>query len=166
LAPNGKIPLGLTEGFDGFNWTSYMAQVFKYLKESGSTRGDYERRLREMPFVAGMKELLVQLTAAKLGKTSKRKYEMIIISDANSFFIQTFLEFHGLSESFTQLFTNPGSFDESGCLIIQEYHHQDWCDISAINMCKGYILEKYIERRAAEGVLFSRVAYCRDGQND
>lgn len=101
LAPNGKIPLGLTEGFDGFNWTSYMAQVFKYLKESGITRGDYERRLREMPFVAGMKELLVQLTAAKLGKTSKRKYEMIIISDANSFFIQTFLEFHGLSESFT-----------------------------------------------------------------
>lgn len=98
LAPDGKIPKDIRAIFDGVNWTNYMAAVFKYLFANGVTREDYERCLHAMPFVQHVKELLEEL--ASKPSAHGRKYELIVISDANTFFIQTFLEHHSLFKAF------------------------------------------------------------------
>jgi len=67
----------------------------------------------------------------------------------------------------SKVYTNPAKFDGRGCLQIDEYHEQDWCDISAHNLCKGHVLMEYINKRKAEdGISFSRISYVGDGQND
>jgi hypothetical protein len=44
--------------------------------------------------------------------------------------------------------------DENGCLKIDYYHTQDWCDLSTVNLCKGHILQGYIQKRKQEGNQF------------
>ena len=51
-------------------------------------------------------------------------------------------------------------------LSIEPFTWQDHCKLSQANMCKGDILDKYIQRRSEEGVEFAVVAYAGDGAND
>merc|ERR1712126_249272 len=116
-----------------------MNHVFEYLYDNGVTKSDYKNCLKKAKITKNCFELLYGLP--------KDKTEKIIISDANSFFIEEILSHFGLSESFDAILTNPASFSPYGRLVVQPYHHQTWCDKSAKNMCKGYILEDYVTRR-------------------
>ena len=64
---------------------------------------------------------------------------------------------------FSKMYTNPSSFDNSGCLQLSPYHRQDWCTISPANMCKGHILDEHCQQSAVE---YDVVAFVGDGEND
>jgi pyridoxal phosphate phosphatase PHOSPHO2 len=63
-----------------------------------------------------------------------------VVSDANTFFIETILKHFGIRECFSEINTNPGYVDEEGRLKILPYHdlnkppHQ--CNLCPPNMCK------------------------------
>ena len=77
--------------------------------------------------------------------------------------IDHILETAGLRSVFSKVYTNPASFDSSGCLRLSPYHRQDWCKLSQPNMCKGHILD---EHRRKSGVAYDVVAFVGDGEND
>lgn len=138
-----------------------MREVFKYLhREHKVTKEDYIQCLETIPLVKGMGELLQNLH--KSGR-----FDVIIVSDANTFFIETVLNRHGLGNCVKKIYSNSAFFDEHGCLQIHEYHWQEFCDISAKNMCKGHILKQYLKQTYQnEGIRYSRINYAGDGQND
>lgn len=49
---------------------------------------------------------------------------------------------------------------------MKPYHEQHFCKISAVNLCKGYVLQQYIAKRATENVKFKKILYAGDGYND
>lgn len=114
--------------------------------------------MEEIPITPGMKELFQYC--------KEKDHEIIIISDSNSVFIEMILKKSGMADMINHVFTNPAHFDDSGCLRIVYYQKQDWCDLSTVNMCKGYILQEYITKRKKDGVDFGRVYYIGDGTND
>lgn len=66
-----------------------------------------------------------------------------------------------------RVFTNPAKFNSRERLEIQPYHTQKDCRLSSINLCKGMILESYINERFIKShVRYDRVMYCGDGKND
>ena len=73
------------------------------------------------------------------------------------------LETTGLQSVFSKVYTNPSSFDNSGCLHLSPYHRQDWCTLSPANMCKGHILNEHCQKSA---VKYDVVAFVGDGEND
>ncbi|KAF7495594.1 putative phosphatase phospho2 [Sarcoptes scabiei] len=163
LAPNQQIPKQFWQpDIHENDWTDYMQQVFIYLHHNGCTEKDYQKCLIKMPFVSGIKDLLFKLSK----DCDRKRFESIIISDANSFFIKHFLVNHNLLNSFKEIFTNPAHFDDSGCLRIKQFHRQNWCQLSAKNLCKGHILKEYIAKRSKEQVHFDRISYVGDGSND
>ena len=85
--------------------------------------------LAALPFVEGFPALLRWL--------AENDFEVIVISDANTYFINHVLETHDLEKCVTKVFSNPAYFDETGLLRIEWYHSQDYCDLSNKNMCKG-----------------------------
>ncbi|KAG7163230.1 probable phosphatase phospho2 [Homarus americanus] len=158
LAPGHKIPEDLKVLYRKDGWTQYMGEVFKFLHRNGITEENMRSCLNEIHLTDGMKELLTGLP--------RDLTEFIIISDANSVFIDHILKHCELRDMFSELFTNPAQFDENGCLSIQMYHHQDWCTLSTKNLCKGDILANYIKLRESENITFSTIAYVGDGTND
>ncbi|KAJ6225233.1 hypothetical protein RDWZM_003778 [Blomia tropicalis] len=163
LAPGGVIPEQLWKSFKNDNdWTAYMQQVFAYLHSVGIREDAYKKCLATMPFVEWLPKLLANL---ENGTTNKR-FEVVIISDANSFFIGYALEHHKLNHIFMKVFTNPAHFDANGCLQIERFHEQNWCKLSSRNLCKGHIMKDFIAKRLAAGVHYDRINYAGDGSND
>ncbi|KAK0084118.1 hypothetical protein PV325_007608 [Microctonus aethiopoides] len=140
------------------SWTIYMRKIFELLHSCGINREAIENNINSTPATSGFEELLKNLHS--------HNCEIIIISDANSIFIEGWLNHHKLNHTVTKIFTNPSWFDDKGLLNIKEYHYQDWCQLSEQNLCKGYVLENYIKERAAEGVHFDKIGYAGDGRND
>ena len=72
--------------------------------------------------------------------------------------------------SYRKVFTNPARFDENGRLCIEYYHEQNECQLSAKNLCKGHVLEDYIQQRINENNndnhYYNRLHYVGDGSND
>ena len=100
---------------------------------------------------------LLQEAKVKMGAT------IIIISDSNSDFICHILKTLGLDDLVEKVFTNPASWSEAGLLEIKPYHHQETCDLSTANLCKGQILEDYVKESEKQ---FSFLCYVGDGRND
>ena len=64
---------------------------------------------------------------------------------------------------FSKVYTNPSTFDNSGCLQLSPYHRQDWCSMSPANMCKGQILDEHCRTSSLK---YDVVAFVGDGEND
>lgn len=135
-----------------------MAEIFRYLHTHNTTPDQILECMTEISFSPGMVDLLKSLDPTKA--------EAIIISDANSVFINHILRHHGLHDRIHRVFTNPANFNDNGRLEIEMYHVQESCSLSTINLCKGQILENYIEERTKDNIVFTHVAFIGDGQND
>uniref|UniRef100_A0A803M647 WPP domain-containing protein n=1 Tax=Chenopodium quinoa TaxID=63459 RepID=A0A803M647_CHEQI len=75
--------------------------------------------------------------------------ELRIVSDANTFFIETILDHLGLSDYFSEINTNPGYVDEEGRLRILPHHDftkspHGCCNPCPPNMCKGLVIKRLL----------------------
>jgi pyridoxal phosphate phosphatase PHOSPHO2 len=158
LAPNGKIPPEIKQLYSDQGWTHFMGEIFRYLHQTNVKHQQILDCMTEIKFSPGIVDLLT--------KVDRTKAESIIISDANSMFIEHILKVNKLEDKFDRVFTNPAKFNDDGRLEIEMYHVQDTCSLSTINLCKGQILQDYIKERSNNNVHFTHVAFIGDGQND
>ncbi|KAI4460247.1 phosphatase orphan 1 2 [Holotrichia oblita] len=157
LSPD-KIPPSLKQLHRKDGWTSYMQGVFQLLYEHGFRKNDIQTAIDNIKPVYGMTELI---TSLKL----ELNYDIIIISDSNTYFIDTWLNKYNLTKNIDKVFTNPANF-VNDILNIQMYHLQTECKMSTKNLCKGRIMEEYIDAQKKDGVTYERVIYIGDGMND
>nr|XP_018902478.1 PREDICTED: pyridoxal phosphate phosphatase PHOSPHO2-like [Bemisia tabaci] len=158
LVHDSKIPDSTREISKKHGWTAYMREIFKILRRNDVTPKKIVESVQKIPPVSGMVELFKFLKC--------NNCDVIIISDSNSVFISDWLKHYGLSDHVSAVFTNPAYFDESNLLHIEMYHEQHSCKLSAINLCKGAILEQYISDQSDKGVSFDVIAFVGDGKND
>ena len=158
LAPQGEIPTHIKALYSKHGWTHYMSAIFTYLHENGTVPDDMLRCMREIEFINGMKGLFHFL--------SDNNFDIIIISDSNSVFIDCILTSAGVAPLVQRVYTNPAKFDEKGQLHLECYHLQDWCNLSTVNLCKGHILKTHVEQQGKIGVEYDVVCYVGDGSND
>ncbi|XP_012536185.1 pyridoxal phosphate phosphatase PHOSPHO2 [Monomorium pharaonis] len=138
-------------------WIAYMSRIFELLRENSVNAGQIEDAIVGIPAVAGIEKLLVSLHA--------NGHETIVISDSNSVFIDCWFRSRRLESVVSRVFTNPARYND-GRLIIDAYHTQHTCQISAVNLCKGQILMDHIQEKHKEGRSYERIVYIGDGRND
>ncbi|KAJ1330388.1 hypothetical protein BSLG_009522 [Batrachochytrium salamandrivorans] len=136
--------------------------VFQHLAPDLLTKykGVQEQALREalrgIAFSPAMKEALELATL--------HGSEIVIISDANTVYIDTITKAKGIDGYISEVITNTGHFDSNGRLRVQRWTtlppHE--CNRCAANLCKGKEILKLIQNRGP----FDRVVYLGDGQND
>uniref|UniRef100_A0A0A9WZ77 Pyridoxal phosphate phosphatase PHOSPHO2 n=2 Tax=Lygus hesperus TaxID=30085 RepID=A0A0A9WZ77_LYGHE len=146
-----------TRSHSSSGWTSYMQEIFTMLAAQGTTEHQIRKAVVDLQEVNGFSNLMEYLQNINA--------EVIIISDSNEYFIHHWLVGKGFVDKVKKVFSNPAKFVK-GELKIEKYHVQDWCQNSTENLCKGYILENYINDRKCEGIVFDQVLYVGDGQND
>lgn len=157
LCPSGNVPDDIKVKFRETGWTHYMSAIFEHLHSHGVQEQDMKTSICELPLTDGMEELLRFL--------ENELFEVIIISDSNSIFIDYAIEKYDLASVVDKVYTNPAKYDDTGRLTIEFYHTQDWCKLSTENLCKGHILEEHVNNKE-RGVEFSHILYVGDGSND
>ncbi|KAL5579418.1 hypothetical protein UlMin_011860 [Ulmus minor] len=157
--------LGFTDLFNQLfptmPWNSLMDRMMKELHEHGKTMEEIVEVLKRTPIHPRVVPAIK--AAHALG------CELRIISDANTFFIETILEHLGLREYFSQINTNPSFVDEEGRLRIFPFHDfrnsSHGCPRCPPNMCKSQIIEKIQAAISTEGKK-KRMIYLGDGAGD
>ncbi|KAL1924986.1 uncharacterized protein VTP21DRAFT_4640 [Calcarisporiella thermophila] len=137
-------------------WTDLQHELLGEMHEQGITKVDIENALKLMVMEPDMLEALHILHTAGV--------EMVIISDSNTFYIDTILKHYNIAHYFSKIITNPAHFDASGRLCVRRYEDgtAHGCSICPVNLCKGKELIEYVKERGN----FTRMIYLGDGLND
>jgi len=97
-----------------------------------------------------------------MNKRQNRRTKLIIISDANTFFIETYFSNQKPPVKLDGLITNKAERSPENYLKLTPYETQEQCPLCPRNLCKGTALMKYIEQNGP----FKSVFYVGDGGND
>lgn len=137
-------------------WTELMNQQFERLHGAGLGREAI------LSCIASVPVFQANLDAIRGAGAAGAK--QLVLSDANTVFIEAFMQKHGIRELFDEILTNPAEFDEHERLIVRPYHtpppHK--CPLCPPNLCKGMVLEA-VRARLGEP---HRVIYVGDGGGD
>ncbi|XP_039064946.1 inorganic pyrophosphatase 1-like [Hibiscus syriacus] len=154
--------LGFTELFNQLlptmPWNSLMDKMMEEIHAEGKTIADIVEVLKRTPIHPWIVPAIK--SAYALG------CELRVVSDANTFFIDTILEHLGLRECFLEINTNPSFVDDEEKLRIFPHHDftksSHGCSLCPPNMCKGMVIERI--QALLEGK--KRIIYLGDGSGD
>ncbi|XP_013188466.2 pyridoxal phosphate phosphatase PHOSPHO2-like [Amyelois transitella] len=135
------------------DWTPYMSDVFEHAYSAGLSQDDILSAIASMRENPGVSELVRTLAASG--------WDVLLLTDANSVFVDHWLKSHGLQEAVTQVMTNR-AFWQSGRLYIEPLMRQTACSRCPRNLCKSIALAQFIAQRPQ----YDRVVYAGDGRND
>eukprot|EP01024_Parvocaulis_polyphysoides_P066202 TRINITY_DN7756_c0_g1_i2.p2 TRINITY_DN7756_c0_g1~~TRINITY_DN7756_c0_g1_i2.p2 ORF type:complete len:305 (-),score=29.43 TRINITY_DN7756_c0_g1_i2:49-963(-) len=96
-------------------------------------------------------------------KQISEEHDVIILSDANQFFIDEILESNGLVENIMKIYTNPGIVEQNNVLRVYPFQTdgEHGCCRCPSNLCKGQVLENILLDKS-----YGRVIYAGDGGGD
>ena len=178
------IPDEVHRFYNGANWTEYMNVVFRYLWDHGVKVDDIINHVKDMKLTKGELYITIQLYVnrfsitnvaffvkitgmgdllVRIGQAVKEKPQdhLVIMSDANDLFIKARMA--ALDVPVNAIFTNPATLSEDNSLLqISPFENQTCCQVCPKNLCKGKVLQKYLEDKGP----FDRVYYFGDGGND
>ncbi|CAG9789755.1 unnamed protein product [Diatraea saccharalis] len=135
------------------DWTPYMSNVFEHAYSAGMHPDDILDSIASMQPTPGMTRLLETLASAG--------WDILLITDANTVFVNHWLKTHGLADVVTSVITNR-AFWERGRLFIEPCMRQVACNRCPTNLCKSLALAQYCAARDP----YARVIYAGDGRND
>ncbi|KAI8928015.1 phosphatase phospho-type [Entophlyctis helioformis] len=139
-----------------YQWTDLMNLLVGEVHAAGVTPDQLRERLSSIPFNPAM--------GAALELAHRHGSQIIIISDANTFYISTITQAKGIDQWISRTITNTGRIDDSGRLHIMRHttYPPHGCSRCSANLCKG---KELLEHMAEYGP-FDRVVYLGDGHND
>jgi len=144
------------------SWTQLMDDLLQQL--ATDKPHVTEEMIRQA--VANVPVLSKMLDAMKLAG-SQPNAVVAIVSDANTVYIESMLDHHGLATIVSEVITNPAAFETQGrrqSLRVRPYHDPQTphgCALCPSNMCKGLILDRLRRETAC-----TRVVYVGDGSGD
>jgi pyridoxal phosphate phosphatase PHOSPHO2 len=165
-----KYPSEIEELYNKFNWTHRMNGVFEYMKRNHDiTKNDMINCLKEIKLNDSMVALLKAL--------KDYEYELVVLSDANTIFIEEILKNHDLHTDFSKIYTNFGEFNETEQLIVKPFNETfnpngELFDCStkicASNICKGAVLRAHLNSLHEKEINQNEMSliYVGDGHND
>uniref|UniRef100_A0A6B2LH78 Uncharacterized protein n=1 Tax=Arcella intermedia TaxID=1963864 RepID=A0A6B2LH78_9EUKA len=148
------MPHFLLQQVSTMQWTELMdhllSEIPSYTPESLSAA------LVSIPFPPAYLALFPLLHAAGC--------ELLVVSDANSYFIEAILAHHDCLKYFRKIYTNPARWENGRLRVDKLMQQPHGCARQcAVNICKSVCLRDYLgERGEADRMLF----YVGDGSND
>ncbi|TPX46420.1 hypothetical protein SeMB42_g03704 [Synchytrium endobioticum] len=137
-------------------YTDLVAALLREAHARGTMQSDITRYLHTIPFSPAMLESLRLMHA--------RSHDVLILSDANSVFIDEVLKCHGADAYVSCVVTNPACWRD-GVLLVHRHTvdppHGCTDARCGVNLCKGVELDAYLAKH-----VYDRIVYCGDGAND
>ncbi|KAJ3318782.1 hypothetical protein HDV06_007033 [Boothiomyces sp. JEL0866] len=137
-------------------FTELCDKMVGELFDLGFKPEDLKKTLRTIPFNPAMYDIMKLL--------HERNADIIVISDANTIYIDEISDQYKIKQFISHVITNPAQFDSNGKLSIRKRSEKHDClNGCAVNICKGIELLEYIK---SKGAAYDRLIYVGDGTND
>lgn len=145
----------------GEQWTDICDWSIEELHKRGFSLEQMTCALRSIPFNPMMATVFEEIR--------KAGNDILIISDANTLYIDEISKEKGIHGHINHVITNPGSFDEKlGRLVIRRHTIEDKhsCSRCPPNLCKGRELSRFVEAASVANAGYDKIVYLGDGGND
>ncbi|KAL8490453.1 hypothetical protein ACS0TY_025595 [Phlomoides rotata] len=139
-------------------WNSLMDTMMKELHARGKSIEDIKEVLRRVP----MHPQIVPT----IKKAHALGCDLRIVSDANTFFIETILDHIGIKDLFSEINTNPSNIDQEGRLRISPYIDFQTSPHACNNLCPPNMCKGMIIGRIQASMGKKRIIYLGDGIGD
>ena len=141
------------------NWANHMQEVYKKMKADNVPIEKIKERVENIAFNPGFHEFF------DLIKSKKDIFETLILSGANTLFLQWILEKHDLVDLFPNYYSNIAVPDESVVINIKPAHVHD-CNNCDESQCKRILFNRHFDENSLNLNSFSNIIYAGDGEND
>lgn len=138
-------------------WNQFMKEIFTHLHQSGVTEQQMIQTQSTIPIIPGMIDVLKRIKSSG--------HDNVIISNANTLFIEWILKHHKIDNLVDAVYTNPSYINEEGLLVLGVAHEHD-CDICWHNQCKTKSMKSFVEEKIEKNDGYSNIHYFGDGIND
>jgi len=155
LIEDNEEARALRDQYEEDKWIEFMNKVVTFVHSKGVSVDNIKNELSKLPLVYGFSDLLHYIR-------NHPQFECIIISDANSLFIETVLTARDLLDCVTKIITNPAVVNDNGKITISPCHSHNH-ETCPPNMCKGTLLQEFLKNAGKE---YFAVCYVGDGEND
>ncbi|KAI9197499.1 phosphatase phospho-type [Polychytrium aggregatum] len=141
----------------GMQFTDSVATSLLDLHARGIGPSQILEALKTIPFDDAVRQMF------EFAKSNNA--DIVILSDANTFYIDEVLKAKGLRDYVSEIITNPASWGEQGQLIVKRHTTEPphGCSRCSPNLCKGKEFLGFIQRC---GVQYDRLVFTGDGRND
>ncbi|XP_021717918.1 inorganic pyrophosphatase 2-like [Chenopodium quinoa] len=143
---------------DTMPFNTIMDTLMKEMHKQGITIDDIVQVLKRVPIHPRVVPAIISAHAAGC--------DLRIVSDANTFFIETVLDHLGVKDYFSEINTNPGYVDQEGRLRILPLHDftkspHGCSNPCPPNMCKGLVIKRLLREQESK-----KIIYLGDGLGD
>jgi 2,3-diketo-5-methylthio-1-phosphopentane phosphatase len=141
------------------NWANFMQEVYVKMKRDGRNVNEIKDIIEKMEFNPGFEELFNFI------RENKSKFDTLIVSGANTLFLEWILEKKGLKDLFPIYYSNVADPDDSVVIKIRPYHTHD-CENCDLSQCKRLILCEHWKNKNIDLNDYKTIMYAGDGEND
>ena len=145
------------------NWANYMQMVYIMMNSHNIKIEQIKNVVENIPLNEGFPEIFEFI------RQNKEKFETLIVSGANTLYIQWLIQFRKLEEVIDGYFSNYAEPSEEMLIKIRP-NHEHACVLCRrhLSQCKKKILEEYItlKRSNNKDFEYSSIVYVGDGEND
>ncbi|TPX33026.1 hypothetical protein SmJEL517_g04024 [Synchytrium microbalum] len=148
----------LFASFGKVQYTDSVAALLAEAHSRGTTPDQIKSYLHAIPFSPSMVKALELMHA--------QNSDILILSDANTVFIDEILKSRNAKQYITRVISNPAYWRDDGMLVVKRHTtnppHGCKDKRCGINLCKG----KELDAHVAQYGPYDRIVYCGDGAND
>lgn len=146
------------------HWIHTMQTFFDSMKLHGIKVDDIEKRVKKLTLTLGFQELFHFLASIRNDKESKIEVDVIIISGANTLFVEWSIDHHNLKDVVDEYHSiNAKIVDDKIVLTPLNIHDCKKCDVS---ICKKKAVEDISQSRSLKGIVYHKLIFVGDGSND
>ena len=156
LLPENEYKKFINEEY--YSWEEHVNKFYRLMKKYGKTKEDVKNKIFEMCLSPKMEKFLNYL------HNNKNKYELFILSAANSFIINCVLECHKLKDYFTFILCNNLNINSNNDLTFTEIGITKNCKLCYLRGCKSKIFKSYFTDEKLNK--YSKIIFICDGKND
>jgi pyridoxal phosphate phosphatase PHOSPHO2 len=138
------------------NWAKHMQHVYNLMKKEGVAIEQVKAIVEEIEFNEGFHDLFTLI------RDNKDRFDCVIVSGANTLFLQWVLDKYNLHDLFCGYYTNIAEPDESCVIRIKQYHEHD-CETCDKSQCKRIIMDNHLQKC---NIQYDNMFYLGDGSND
>lgn len=157
--PQGQVPQSTKEMFlQTFSFIPYQRIFYKKVHELKITKQMILKLIGDIPAITDMDKLISLL--------HNHNFDIIIISNSNSIFVENWLHFKSLKHVIKKVFTNPAWFDNTGLINVNGLQNQSCCRMSPSNLCKKLVMKRFLKIQKENNINYEKIIYIGDGKND
>jgi 2,3-diketo-5-methylthio-1-phosphopentane phosphatase len=144
------------------NWAHHMQKIYLSMKKDSITIEEIKKIVQSIPLTEGFSEIFEFISQ------NKNKFETLIVSGANTLYIQWIIDCHKLHNIIDGFYSNFAEPHDDLLIKIVPNHSHD-CKICEVDQaqCKKKVLNEYFKNKNIDYLKeYSNILYVGDGEND